>query len=171
MGYLYCRDISKILIDHLKNTGPISIDQAVRKYDAIYDEMVQREHSGEFDDSELGDEYKRMLGKRYDDWEIQQGMACEYSVFHYMSKGLIEPAIRGALISVMQLWCSTNITAKDEIKLFIKYASVEEMNGVIGEAANYVDESCSWFDNIVWKMTDKARKRPRLLKPFDGVDL
>ena len=147
MGYLYCRDISKIFIDHLKNTGPISIDQAVRKYD------------------------KKMVGKRDDDWEEQQGMACEYSVFHYMSKDLIEPANRGDLITIAQLWCSANITAKDEIRLFIEYASVDEMNRVIGEAANYLEESFSWFDQIVWKMTDKARKKPGLLKPFDGVDL
>ena len=147
MGYLCCRDISKIFIDHLKNTGPISIDQTVRKYD------------------------KKTLGKRDDDWKIQQGMACEHSVLHYMLQGIIEPANRGDLIPVVQLWRSTNITAKDEIKLFIEYASVDELNGVIGEAANYLDESYSWFDRIVWKMTDKAKERLGLLNPFDGVDL
>ena len=141
MGYLYCRDISKIFIDHLKNTGPISIDQAVRKYD------------------------KKMVGKRDDDWEEQQGMACEYSVLHYMSKGLIEPANRRDLIPIMQLWSSANITAKDEIKLFVEYASVDEMNGVIDEAVNDLSECYSWFDRIVWKMTESAMKRPALLKP------
>ncbi len=171
MGYLYCKTISKIFIDHLKNIGPITIAETVQKYDEAYDQMIQKEYREEFEDPELDDKYKSRHGKREEDWKEQAMMACQLSVLHYLPKGLIEPANRRGLIPIVQLWSSANITAEDEIRRFVEYSSMEEMNRVICEAASRIDESGPWLDQIAWKMSAMAVKRPALLKPFDGVDL
>ena len=171
MGYLSCKTISQIFIDHLKNIGPITIAETVQKYDEAYDQIFHKEYREEFEDPELDDEYKSRLGKREEDWREQAQLACELSVLHYLPKGLIEPANRRDLISIVQLWSSTNIRAEDEIRLFVESSSVEEMNGVICEAAARIDESGPWLDQIAWKMSAVAEKRPALLRPFEGVDL
>lgn len=171
MGYLYCKTISKIFIDYLKNIGPITIAETVQKYDEAYDQMIQKEYREELEDPELDDEYKSRLGKRDEDWIEQTLMACELSVLHYLPKGLIEPANRRGLIPIVQLWSSINITAENEKRLFVESSSVEEVNKVICEAAARIDESGPWLDQIAWKMSAVAVKRPALLKPFDGVDL
>ena len=151
MGYLHCFEISKAFVDHLKNMGPISLNDICQMWSEGYD--------GERDIQKGSAE----------EWEWLT-MACDYSILHYMSKDLIEPANRGELISIVQLRRSTKFTQK-EFKGYLAEASAEDVNRIIGEAVDSTDEYFQWFDRIVWKMTDKAMKRPMSLKPVRGVDL
>lgn len=151
MGYLHCIEISTAFVDHLKNAGPISLNDICKMWSEGYD--------GE-----------RGIPKgSEEEWEWLT-MACEYSILHYMSKGLIEPANRGELVSIVQLRSSAKITHK-EFKRYLTEASAEDVNRIIGEAVDSMDEYSQWFDLIAWKMTDKAMKRPISLKPVRGVDL
>jgi hypothetical protein len=150
MGWLGCDEMSSAFIRHLQKRGPISIKAA-------------------------GNRYWRQHPKGYctddDDHKDNALTALELSALSYAEMGLIEPKKRGGIVCEFWLAELTNITP-DELSCFIHTASAEEYNSQILMCNEWdIDGNYIWFDPIVWKLTDKAKAHPELLRPFGGVDL
>lgn len=149
MGFLHCSGISEAFIKHLSTRGPISVKAAANRY-------WRRSYRG----YETTDEGHK----------LQALMALESSVLHYLEEGLIQPTNRNNFV-LDYLSMATDIT-DEEKEMFSRYATVEEFNRLIIEVHRWdVDGAEIWFDPIVWRLTDEAKKKSALLQPFGGVDL
>lgn len=150
MGWLSCGSMSAMLLRHLQKVGPISVKAATNRY--------WRRHPKGYCKSD-------------EDHKDDALMAMEMAVHFYAEKGIIEPTTRYPSFVVDWLRDYTNIT-EEEVHLFVNTASVEEFNNLILLVKIWDNEGFwTWFDPIVWKLTEAAKNNPEVLKPFEGVDL
>jgi hypothetical protein len=151
MGWLSCGSMSALFLRHLQKTGPISVKAAANRY--------WRRHEKGYCNSD-------------EDHKDNALMAMEMAAHFYAENGIIEPTNRYCGFPLeMYLPECTNITA-EEIEYFVHTASVEEFNNLILLVKLWDNDGWwTWFDPIVWKLTDASRNNPELLRPFEGVDL
>lgn len=158
MGFLHCNGISTIFVDYLKNVGPVSIKELCARFynchdgdmgmDRVKDPKAYQEHA---------------------EW------ALEVAVLEYLGMGLIKEACSReeslAKEPIMTyLTCHMEVPEEEAARLLQAASPSQYVNLVIASHQWDGDGNWIWFDEIVWQMSEKARKDPDLLTPFAGVD-